>query len=310
MTGHQRLANLYRGRTDLWGAVHGEQVKRDLTDEDWIEHTYGEGSVGVYPIVEHLITSDPVVTSFDVAWCGVDIDEGESHYNAARNIRRVLHHFGVTSWIERSKGKGFHLLVFVDGWVEAIDARAAMLVACKAANYRPKEAYPKQVRLAEGKAGNYLNAAYAKRWADKGRRVMLDDNGDPLPLETWLDLAESQLCPPVLLHDIAAMWVEPQHRDITVGAAYQGALKALTDRLSPLAWTLFKEGPLPHKETGRIDRSGGLLRLAGLCARDGLAPHETLALVADLDARYDRPKYLGRQDAAQRYQEIVERGYA
>lgn len=306
---HVRLANLYAGRTDLWGAVHGEQIKRPLTDQDWYEHVHGDGSVGVYPLVQYVEQHPGGVGVqqwwWSVKWCGVDIDEGDEQIAIAINVHKALRALGITAWIERSKGKGYHVLAFLSEWVPAATARNAMLFACQVANYQPKEVYPKQTSLEEGQAGNYLNAAYAKQWADKGRRVMLKlDPVEPIPLEAWLDMAEASLTPPSVIAKASAMYREPPPpKPVLIARPSVDP----TPRLRGVARKLYEEGPLPDLGTGRIDRSAALQRLAHLLRADGFSAGEAYHLVADLDSRLG--KYVGRRDADVQYQKLIERAY-
>lgn len=295
-----RLACLYRGQTNVWGAVHGEQIKRPLAAADWIDHVNGHGSVGVYPLV-------CVRGVWSVHWCAVDIDDGyDSSFVTAKNLQKACEVLGLTTWIERSKGKGFHLLLFADDWFPALHARAVMLLACHLTDYRPKEIYPKQVTLADGQSGNYLNAAYAAQHVGQEKRVVLDPHALwPLRLETFLDQAEASLNTPEKIAAVAAIYKEePKKAPLLLAPNSGHPSQAL---LSPLTRKVFEEGPLPHLETGHIDRSAGLQKLAHLCAADGLTPSQTLLLVTHLDLRLG--KYAGRSDAETQLEKIVRNAY-
>lgn len=302
MLAHERLGRLYAGRTDVWGAVHGEQIKRPLTPEDWYEHVYGDGSVGVYPLVW-----DQRDLEWHVKWCGVDIDEGDEQIAIAINVHKALRHLGMTSWVERSKGKGFHVLVFLLDWVPAATARNAMLFACQVAKYQPKEVYPKQTVLEPGQAGNYLNAAYAKKWADQGRRVVLNpliDSNDPLDLETFLDRAELSLTPQHVIARASALYKPPPPpRPVQIGRPAVDP----TPKLRGVARKIFEDGPLPNLGTGRIDRSAKLQQFAHLLRTDGFEAGEAYHLLVELDSRMG--KYVGRADAEKCYQNIIERAF-
>lgn len=300
---HERLAALYAGRRDVWGAVEGRQMKSPLTPELWYQHVHGDMSVGVYPLIWHH-------DILKVKWCGVDIDEGDELIALAINVHRALSVLGIASWVERSKGKGYHVLCFLSDWVPATTARNAMLFACQLANYKPKEVYPKQTELEAGQAGNYLNAAYAKRWADEGRRVMIEPNGPHrgvIPLSMFLHVAEESLVSPQLLHKAAALYKPPPPPRPVV---FDRSTDVWLDRrVRGVAGKLLYDGPLPDLTTGRIDRSAALQRLAHLLRKDGFTAGEALSLVSHFDTRHDMGKYVGRKDAGQRYEEIVSRAY-
>lgn len=296
-----RLAHLYRGQTDVWGHVHGEQIKRPLTAADWDGHVYGYGSVGVYPLVS-------VNGVWSVAWCGIDIDDGyDTSLVIARNLHKACNALGLNAWVERSKGKGFHLLCFASDWFPALHARAAMLLACHLIEYRPKEIYPKQVALTEGMSGNYLNAAYAKAWADEGRRVVVNTVGFPLQLADFLDRAEASLNSPAKLAEVAS-WLKPEPTRAQRRPSAPGeTLDEITPKLSGLTYRVWRDGPLPHPTTGQTDRSGTLQKLAHLCAADGLAESDAMLLVDHADLAWG--KYEGRTDRDILLQRIIDAAY-
>jgi hypothetical protein len=47
----RRLATLFSGRTDVWGAIHGEAVKEAVTLGHYERHLRGETSLGIYPLL-------------------------------------------------------------------------------------------------------------------------------------------------------------------------------------------------------------------------------------------------------------------
>jgi hypothetical protein len=80
-----------------------------------------------------------------------------------------------------------------------------------------------------------------------------------------------------------------------------------TPRLKGVARKLYEEGPLPNRNTGHIDRSAALQRLAHLLRTDGFSAGEAYYLVAEFDSRLE--KYVGRPDAELQYQKLIERAY-
>lgn len=316
---HERLAALFAGRTDAYGLIHGEACKQPLTDAVWAEHCYGEGSVGVYPLVRHHTkeclrgpTIAPCECVYSVKWGCVDIDEGyDRGLVIARNLQRALHALGVTSWVERTKGKGYHVWVFAQAWLPAQQMSNALRVACDIVGYSPKEVNPKQTSLEPGGLGSYVNVPYAKQWVEAARRVVI--TGPPegsvkvsyYGLEAWLSLAEASLNEPAVIAQAAELYKPPAPPKPVV--IMTPTWKDGTPNLSALTRKVFDEGPLPDPNTGRVDRSAGLQKLAHLCAADGLTPGETYVLVSNLDARLG--KYVGRKDADDRYREIVARAF-
>lgn len=127
---------LFQGRRDVYGSVEGGCIKKHLTTDIWVAHLYYTGSVGVYPMVDNK-----------VHWGCVDIDLGEEMLAMAQNLQTVLAFYKLTSWIEKSKGKGFHIFVFANDWVPAKTMRRALIVACEIAGVPPTEVNPKQEEL-------------------------------------------------------------------------------------------------------------------------------------------------------------------
>lgn len=299
---HQRLAALFQGRTDAFGAVHGESVKYELREAQWKDHVYYGGSVGVYPLLDNGT----------VHWGCVDIDDGyDISLVVARNLHRAYAQLGLTSWIERTKGKGYHVWLLCSDWVPAVQMRAVQILACTLVGYTPREINPKQVELADGQLGNYVNVPYAKQHADFGKRVVLCEGACGTPcnevmgLDCFLLLAESTLNAPADIERVSRLYRAPQPPKTVVIEGNADGLDLHT--LSPLTRKVFVEGPLPNEHTGHIDRSAGLQKLAHLCASDGLTPGATLALVTDLDTRLR--KYVGRADAEKQLTRIVERAF-
>lgn len=298
---HERLAALYQGRTDCYGLVHGQCVHEPLTLSLWYQHVHGNGSVGVYPLLD----------DGTVHWGCVDIDEGFDLINIAINIWKVLKALGITSWVERSKGKGFHTLVFCEDWVPADDMRRSLQLACQVAGYHPKEINPKQTSLAPGQKGNYLNAAYAHDWWEATKRMIVDLEmlgRPPIGLLNWLDRAEASLNAPSVIANAAALYKPARASQLVVWDDRPSEdLAGLTGRLRGVTRALFFDGPLPSLTTGRTDRSSALQRLAHLLFNESFTASEALALVRDLDERLE--KYVGRADAELQYQRIVEKAY-
>ena len=298
----ERLAWLFRGRTDAWGHVEGRCVRAPLTAQNWMDHAYADGSVGVYPLDPENVSDSGELL---VYWGATDIDRGDDMLILATNIRAVLRHAGITSWVERSKGKGYHVLVFMQHRVPAVVMRNALLVAHQIAGVPPTEVYPKQTVLTGAGYGNYLNVPYAKLWADEGRRVVLDDtnNNNVMPLGEFLNDATANMASDSALRHLAGMYREPpkvvtQHSS----TPWDGTLPDLTRRLSGLGFTIFKSGPLAG-----ADRSGTLMHLLYILQEDGFTADEASALIVDADARWG--KFSQRADGKNRLAELLRKVY-
>ncbi len=129
-----QFALLFQGRTDAWGAVEGRSVKEPITAALIADHLYGEGSVGVYPLLDNGT----------VRWGCIDLDEGYDLIAIAINLQKALRALDLSSWVERTKGKGFHIWTFYDDWLPAPLVVNAQRVACDLVGYRPKEGGARQ----------------------------------------------------------------------------------------------------------------------------------------------------------------------
>lgn len=150
-----RFAVLFAGRTDAHGTDSGGCVRGAVTGATYHAHLVGEEAIGIYPLVDG-----------HVVWGCTDIDLGfERSLPMARNLRRALALLGITSWIERSRSKGWHVFVFAAGWLPAEHMRNALLFAHGVAGVPAKEVNPKQINGVE--LGNYLRLPYPGAWSEK-----------------------------------------------------------------------------------------------------------------------------------------------
>lgn len=315
------FVELFRGRSDAHGAVHGECIKRALTHADWESHLIGNGSLGIYPLVprDHLESDDEALIQKWEDACGVglgqwwcrwgctDIDVGyEAGWPMAQDLVAALSMLGITAWVERTKGKGWHVWVFAQQWTPAEVMRRALLAAHQVADVPTTEVNPKQVDPSNLKAGlgNYVNIPYAASFAADGKRVMVQ-NGEPMSVDEFVWAAKGATADPQVLLSAAQLYVPPPPpRRVVVGAPYDGSLDSVVSRLGGLAHEIFLKGPLEARDgkAGR-DRSSTLQRLAHLCAEDGLHASETMAVLLDADLRWG--KFHARADGQTQLEKMV-----
>lgn len=164
------FAQLFRGRTDVWGSVTGKSNKENVSIENYKLHLEGKKSLGVYPLLD-----DGLCNFF-----AVDLDE--KNFEKAKNIRQELVDRGIHMYIARSKGKGFHIYGFGNNLI-AKDVRYVLQGVLEKLQISA-EVFPKQDKLDEViKYGNYINLPCfgdARPWLD------LDQN--PIPLTKALSL--------------------------------------------------------------------------------------------------------------------------
>lgn len=281
---------LFAGRRDVWGAVYGECRREPLTHNLWRDHLFGDGSIGVYPLVNG-----------QVAWGCSDIDSGYEAIGAAVNLFYALRELGLVAWVEVTKGKGYHVWVFANDWMPAADMHNALRVAHQVAEVPAKEINPKNLHETPKALGNYVNTPYAREFVAQGKRVVLDIDGNREPL-TARDFAARahalrQLNRPEVIKAVAKLYKPPPKPDIK-SAIRHTAPAVLRGRTK----TLFENGPTEGR-----DRSSTLFLFVRWLEVDGFSPADALPLLRDLDQRLG--KYCNRNDAEERYAEIINEIY-
>lgn len=285
-----KFAHLFHGRLDAYGTETGGCERASLpTWEGYIDRVYahlnGNTPLGVYPMV-------PDTGSHVVRWGCVDFDEGvEVSFVHAMNLKNTLAVLGVTAFVERSRSKGYHVWVFVDGHVPAITMRRALLGATQIAQAPLKEINPKSEFLVDGKIGNYVRLPYPKGCGD--RRVVVDDNDNRMRMSDFVAAASSSLTSPQLLAELTSLWDPPvkaappkPHTHIRQATFPDSPV---VTRISGLARTIINEGPLEGS-----DRSGTLWRLANILFSDGLDRDEAASMLYLADEAWG--KYAARGD--------------
>ena len=132
---------LFRGRGDVYGTDSGGCAKLPLNRGTFERHLNGSERIGVYPIV-------PINGQASVVWGCSDFDLGlEQSLHQARQLHDALKAGGVTSWIECSRSKGYHVWVFATEPVSAEIMRNMLLAAHQVAEVPATEVNPKQTTL-------------------------------------------------------------------------------------------------------------------------------------------------------------------
>jgi hypothetical protein len=176
----ERFSFLFAGRTDVWGALHGQAIKEAVTLTHYRNHLAGKTSLGIYPLTAQGL----------VRWFAIDIDKLDPAL--ALRLLAALCTLGLSQgvYLERSKGKGFHIIILLSDWVLAIQVRRIAKAALSQAGLpATTEIFPKQDRLTnEIPWGNYLNLPYFAGDNPEGRRMVVDPTTlTPLPLRIWLE---------------------------------------------------------------------------------------------------------------------------
>ena len=296
MTATDDFVTLFRGRGDCYGSDTGGCVRKPLDRDLFQNHLEGHVGIGVYPAV-------PASTPFCVWGCS-DIDVED--LPAARLLQRTLASAGVTSWVERSRSKGYHVWVFSSDRVPAEDMRRMLLVAHQVADYPAREVNPKQSDVSTHKVGNYVRLPYLGGLVETpARRVILDDNDQPMSLQVFVTQAMRERTSPERIQFLASHYVPPARvtPSVDFSELTDEDLEEALRNTSQLARVIWKQGPLESQ-----DRSTALMRLAHVCFRSGVTPSMCRAIVIDADKRWG--KYHLRGDRGlEEINKIVERAY-
>jgi len=319
---------LFAGRADAVGGNEGLAIRRppDAERSGWLEqqiraHLDGTGEpIGIYPLRQwDRQAMDPTenrrnVTAAEMAgqpewvvhWGCIDWDQGyEQSWPDAINTHNALKAYGITSWIERSRSKGWHLWVFADTWVPAELMRNALIGACQIVDAPIKEVNPKQTELAEGGLGNYVRLPYPDwemRWEyhhGSGQMVLWEAG---LPFETELhvtEFVEEALASRCTAADLKPLAERAQVKQHTTGADMLDISESELDlnimrKLDGLAFTILRDGP----DAGTAgDRSGTLYKLVARMWETGrVVEAEAWDVLVDADRRWG--KYQERGDLA------------
>jgi hypothetical protein len=215
MTATSDMAALFAGHTGAYFSQHPSPrcVRRPVTLGLIHDHLYGEMEIGTYP----------VRSGGTCRWGCIDIDvkpdsstsetldsyrpADTAGYGEALDIQRAWTLLGVTSWLERSRSKGWHVWVFADRWVRASVMRDAGLLAnhvsdVNADEVNPKNAYP--WTTSNGLVNTVRMPYPAVRNA--GRMTVVDPDDGDLTLEQFTRRAMASRTPVAALEAAAVTW--------------------------------------------------------------------------------------------------------
>jgi P4 family phage/plasmid primase-like protien len=179
--------SIFNGRKSAYGADEGKSVKATLTDDIVRRHLTGQRRIGIYPLSPNILNGG------GTHWIAADIDDDK--LDIAIKLRELLEQIGVSSYIETSKSKGYHVWIFFSEAVSAQLARATMKHAItileKGTGYRVGEIFPKQDSIGSYGYGNYINLPLHGEDVKKGRTVFLDPDNDYKPYSDQMGFLQS-----------------------------------------------------------------------------------------------------------------------
>jgi hypothetical protein len=172
--------DLFRGRTDAYGAGRGQCVKHPLSDTLLLSHLSGKGArIGIYPL------SPDIKEGTASWWIAIDFDDG--CLETAKKAYATLAELGIQAYIEVSKSKGYHVWVFCSEPIMASDLRTVVAFAMRKANITDYEMFPKQDTLSQDENGdwnygNYINLPLYGKDIKDGRTTFIDHTDSFLPI--------------------------------------------------------------------------------------------------------------------------------
>lgn len=308
----ERFAQIFRGRTDHYGAWNGGSIEARVTQRHYEVHLESD-PIGIYP---HLGAAGCTWGCIDIDGADFPLPDAKENPNYQRkepqwhnwtametlatNLVKALAYKTVTGHIEVTRN-GYHVWVFPTVNVPASDMRRALMAACVVCKYDPNEVNPKQEILAEGKIGNYVRIPYPTG-ATHERVILHPDTMTPLDLESALDLIEAGLTQPAAIAACASLWTPPVRTQLVNNSVLAPGAVA---KLKGLPRTIWDEGPLPGS-----DRSSTLAHLAHLCQESGLVMEDAYSVICSADLRWGKFQPEGREDAMEQLTAITERAYA
>jgi hypothetical protein len=268
------------------------------------QHLNGGPHIGVYPLIGEHVT-----------WGCIDID-GKDHPDAgtwdwvemhdiARKLVTVLDYKHVTAWRELTQN-GIHIWVFPEDATPANVMRNALLAACDAISYLPKEVNPKSIKGGNTGIGNYVRLPYPNALIEyPERRYVIGDADEPLPLIEFLSEADRSRATIEALTHLAGLHLDRPSSRLDLGSInpdLDSEALWLVPLLKGLAAHIWHNGPLQGN-----DRSTTLMRLAHLMVEQGIAAPEAFLLLRAADKRWG--KFHARSDGMENLQRILERAY-
>jgi len=305
----KQFHHLFKGRPDALGTWDGPGsgiARGPHAYADTVDHLCspaGKRWIGVYP---HLGTS--IDGHSHVTWGCIDVDGKDFDHDfpkmwgLANTLRIMLEIKNVFGHIEQTRN-GYHLWVFPEGGkANAAHMRRALMAACKAVNYDPKEVNPKSETLETGKIGNYVRLPYHGYLSDttQHERKFCDGYDDLYGLEEWLTL-KLRYTALDALETVAALWTPPPVA--TFDGPVPDNIQALLTAVRGLTYSIWRDGPLEGR-----DRSNTLAKLGYNLKEDGMSMPAAFSIVKDADTRWG--KFFGREDCDEQIMGIIERCYS
>lgn len=297
-----KFQQLFQGNPNAYGSDTGGAIWAPVSTETFHNHLLGLEPIGVYPIV-HSDTNLLLVK-----WGCCDIDTGD--WSEAFMLATALRGMGLKPHVERSRSKGWHIWVFVDEPVSAMEMRRCLKVAYAAIDLPAKEANPKQEVLGVNQLGNYVRLPYkGGLLVAADRQTMVwgwnkTNDGQPVPFRDWVDgvyrawdSRVDHLSDANVVRKWATKWFEP------VRASQRTELRDIDPNIEEHVLSNWRSMWRGEMLVG--DRSSTFVAMAYAHAKRGHSPQ------AVFDILWACPwnKYVDRPDGEKYVQDIVDRAF-
>jgi predicted ArsR family transcriptional regulator len=167
-----KFISLFKGRKDCYG-LQKFCMKEPLSHELYLAHIEGKQRIGVYP----LHNGDGSGPGQWASWIAADIDDGD--FNKALKLHERLEVLGISSYIERSKSKGYHVFTFFNKDIEALKLRLVWKMLLDDLGFKC-ELFPKQDKSDESGYGNFINLPLFGGDVSNEKTIFVDSKGLPL----------------------------------------------------------------------------------------------------------------------------------
>ena len=256
------FASLFWGQTNAYFDLGKmSTIWQPLTTDVFLAHLQGKIELGVY------CTNDENLSY----WGCIDFDapqktkqQDSRAYQAALQVRSQYAEHGITSWIERSKSKGYHVWIFPDRPMSSRQLRQCELSILSELGMSGIEVNPKQENIWNTQVpktapnnrrfgiGNLVRIPYSPL-ANSGRMCILDRAG-PMGLPRWLPEALSTRPAPLDLAKLCG-------QETAVQRAYDGPTgQGRTAGAHQEAWEVW-QGDRPILKGERDNQFYTLVRL-------------------------------------------------
>ncbi len=275
----------FDGRRDAHGQGRGQCVKEELTERVIRDHLEGKRRIGVYPVAG--------AEQNRVKFAAIDIDIQD--WELATLLGKRFEHYGLKPYIEKTKGKGWHVWTFFEHWIEAWKIRAIMHQCIEDLGDRipgPLELFPKQDSVPAGCYGNYLNLPLFGADTHQGRTCfhVPSEDGSPVKVTDWSP-HDIEMIKEHELDEIVEMNGFKQKKAIQIDATGrpEGSANTTYDTLLPCALRMHRDGG----DEG--NRNEWTYRLAIHFKRNGYSKADALEIMDRWNSERNRPPLKDRE---------------